>query len=921
MNEYVRDGTANMIKILCKQRQGLNICHINAQSLTRKIDELRYIFENSGVDVVCVSETWFNSNIDDRMISMDGYNVVRVDRRGHGGGVALYIKRGISFNVISLSNDNDLIEYIFIGIKSGDRKLLLGTVYRPNNRICIENFLAIIEQHSVMYNDVIIAGDFNSNLLVESHFSDKLIPLCLYPVNTTIPTHFSATCNTLLDLFLVGDKSQVLLYDQLTVPCFSKHDLIFLTYDFNAPVADQFVTWRDFKNIDISMIEQEFLKINWENMHYMLSVDEQATFLENNITYLYNVTVPLKTRLITHKRRPWFSVKIKMSIMQRNIAFARWKRFKIYEFYECFKKLRRATNKLIKSAKRAYYAQKFATAIGSKEKWTTIREIGIGKGGHQAPCDVNANDLNNQFLNLPSVNANPTFCEISEINFSDNFSFECVNQSDVFSACLSIKSNAVGIDDIHPKFIKIILPLLLPFLTHFVNKIITTSCFPSSWKKAKIIPIPKNNSEYRPIAILPFLSKAFERILYNQISDYLEKNSLLTDRQSGFRRQQSCITALVDVAEDARQELDKNNLTFLVLLDHSKAFDTVDHSILCEKLRSKFSFSRTAIQLTKSYLSNRYQYVQIVNSKSSLLPVRRGVPQGSIMGPLLFNMYANDLPDCVNSCKVRLYADDVQVYISCDPEHVNECVETLNGDLGRIHDWASANGLSINPSKSKCLIISKRTLIPTQVPQIDLNGQSINIVKTAKNLGIVFNSNLTWSDHINSICGRTFSMLRNLWQIQHITPIKIRSLIAKTYLMPVLMYGCELFASCDALSKRKLNATFNNIIRYVYELRKYDHVSSFSHRLYGNSLEDLMKTRVLSFLHKIINTQQPWHLFNRITFARSRRGKKINSFNYNSLISTWQFFIYSVRLWNMLPNNTQTISNAQHFKKKIQHLL
>ena len=118
VNEYVRDGTANMMKILCKQRHGLNICHINAQSLNKKVDESRYIFENSGVDVVCVSETWFNSGIDDSIISMDGYNIVRVDRKGHGGGVAMYIKRGISFNIIASSEDYDLIEYIFIEIKN-----------------------------------------------------------------------------------------------------------------------------------------------------------------------------------------------------------------------------------------------------------------------------------------------------------------------------------------------------------------------------------------------------------------------------------------------------------------------------------------------------------------------------------------------------------------------------------------------------------------------------------------------------------------------------------------------------------------------------------------------------------------------------------------------------------------------------------
>lgn len=324
-----------------------------------------------------------------------------------------------------------------------------------------------------------------------------------------------------------------------------------------------------------------------------------------------------------------------------------------------------------------------------------------------------------------------------------------------------------------------------------------------------------------------------------------------------------------------------------------------------------------ATRLISTYLTNRHQYVQSGNNKSKLLPVARGVPQGSIIGPLLFSLYADDLPSQLTHCKVRMYADDVQIYISCDTSEIEQCVLTLNTELKHIYEWATANGLSINPKKSKYLVIQKRTTITDHIPDIFLSNERIERVNTAKNLGIIFNKNLTWCNHINYACGRTYSMLRTLWQTQYCTPIKIRILLAKTYLLPILMYGCELFAKCDAASERKLNSVFKCIVRYVYGVKRFNSVSPFTVKLYGIQFDDLLKTRVLILMHKIVFTQQPQHLYSRLTISSSNRGKRILLFRHQSLTSDWQFFLNAIRLWNLLPHNIQIISNALSFKKSI----
>lgn len=387
--------------------------------------------------------------------------------------------------------------------------------------------------------------------------------------------------------------------------------------------------------------------------------------------------------------------------------------------------------------------------------------------------------------------------------------------------------------------------------------------------------------------------------------------------QSGFRPDHSCVSALIEVTENIRRKLDENEINFLVLLDHSKAFDTVHHQILCEKLRYLFNFTSSSTQLIASYLTNRTQSVCVGCMSSPLLPLSRVVPQGSILGPLLFSIYINDLPQQLDYCRIHMYADDVQVYLSSPSDSTNESVSQLNADLNKIHLWAMANGLFLNPSKSKCLLIHKKSIKPVIDIDVLINGQKIPFVNTAKNLGIVFNNNLTWCSHINSLVSQTYAKLRTLWATQSFTPPNIRLLLAKTYVLPGLLYGSELFASCDSTSRRRLNVIFNNTVRYVFGLRRYSSISSFSSKIYGVSFDSLMKIRVILFTHKVIYTGKPNYIFSKLQFARSNRGRKLILPIHHTLVSEWQYFVNAVRLWNLLPPNLQLLSNVTQFKKHL----
>lgn len=909
----------SLIRLLCKNRVGLKVCHINSQSLVRKIDEFRYLFEGSNVDVICVSETWFTSDMPDNLFKVKGYRLFRADRRSHAGGSCIYVKDNITCKLILSSTSASTIEFLFIEILNGTKKMLLGSVYRPNRNIALLSLISQIETLSLSYTKILITGDFNSNLFTESHLANDMLALGLYPANTSTPTHFSSSVNTLLDLFLVEDTSNVLAYDQLSCSCFSKHDLIFLLYDFELNKTSKQIHYRDFKSINFDMLNLEFDSLNWNLIFEMYSSDAQVEYLQNNIKYLYNKFVPLKTKKINNTEQAWFNNTIKSMISERDWTYKRWKRYKTTELYTNFKQLRNKVVNEIKTAKTKYYSLKFSEVANSKQKWQVIRDIGIGKKTQQASGKIDANTLNDKFVNIsmPVVETNFYKDIISTTDNEIQFGFACVNDVDVVQSFLSIKSQAVGSDDMHPKFINALLPKMLPYITYAFNTILTSSVYPSVWKRAKIIPVPKSTNEFRPIAILPFLSKVFERIMQQQINKFLGDNSILTEKQSGYRSKRSCITALIDVVEDIRCQLDDNKITFLTLLDHTKAFDTVNHSILSTKLEKFCNFSYSAIKLVSSYLHGRYQAVHMDGVSSALLPVSRGVPQGSILGPILFSIYINDLPKVLKNCNLHMYADDVQLYASCDRNLVANCINDINKDLSAVNAWASNNGLCLNPKKTKCIVFFKKKLDLSNMPHIKLNGTNIDFVETVKNLGLTFNTLLNWNNHVNSAVGRVYGMLRILWITQHYTPMNIRLLLAKTYLVPTLLFGSEIFANSDTLSTQKMNVLYNNIARYVYGLKRSDHISTFSFRIFNMSFINLMKFRTLLLLHKIINTKEPLYLHNRIQFFKSNRIKKITQFKYRLLLSERQFYIYAIRLWNLLPTNLHRITSITHFKHSL----
>ncbi|XP_059221030.1 uncharacterized protein LOC131995848 [Stomoxys calcitrans] len=463
-----------MIRILKNQKSGLTIVHINAQSLNNKLDELD-------------------------------------DRHSHAGGVAIYLKNCIHGTIKLKSEQSNCIEYLFVEITGiSNSSMLIGCVYRPNSSTPFDMLISCLERISLRYNDIVIAGDFNSNILIETQFSDAMELLDLVPTNRSVPTHFTNHSSTLLDIFFVNCESKVLLYDQIAAPAFSKHDLIFLVYDYHINQQDEAITFRDFKKLNYNLLNSLTDNVEWDSIYQLNSVDDQTAFLQHYISLIYSQCVPEKTITIKNQQPPWFNEQLRALIDERNIAYKRWKRYRTTQLHERFKCARRNVGKSINEAKTLFFLKKFLNAVNSRSKWKEIRKIGIGaKTNTNFPPNLNINELNEHFVSVCSICPHENIYEnMNTVQVENPFSFCCVDQTDVLNSILSIKSDATGTDGINPRFIKIIMPKLLPYVTYIFNTVLTKSTFPHEWKLAKIIPTRKSNNEYRPIAILPFLSKA-----------------------------------------------------------------------------------------------------------------------------------------------------------------------------------------------------------------------------------------------------------------------------------------------------------------------------------------------------------------------------------------------------------------------------
>ena len=572
---------------------------------------------------------------------------------------------------------------------------------------------------------------------------------------------------------------------------------------------------------------------------------------------------PLKKSRPRKHSAPWIHHDLRKMMVKRNRLHRQFLKSRSPSVFAVFKSFRNRVTSLQKAAKRLYLHSLVQRKAHPSAIWSAIK-LATSNGSPRSLAPAagvpSATELNVHFAAATSVKP-PTTPTITTVERPPATTTEVLSLQPVSSSNCSdfithlSHRKAPGTDQINSSILKLSCPAICGPLASIINSSIATSTYPVQWKSALVCPLHKGGSSsncnnYRPISLLPTTSKVCERLVNLQLSQHLGNNNLLHPLQSGFRPGHSTESLLLYLTDSWYKSLDKGKMIGVVFLDISKAFDTIDHNILLRKLREEFCVSEPSCQWIQSYLRNREQAVRFNGTLSSWCSVKAGVPQGSVLGPTLFSMYINDLPESIAPADSVLFADDTTIYTS--GTSVGEINAKLNSAMSRISSWMSMNGLTLNASKTKVMLIhSPRKHVPPL--NVTYNDSPLEQVEVFKLLGVLIDHHLKWDHHVNHVVVKVSRNLRLMRRLSWILPRQALVSFYFAYIVPSLDYCNLVWSSCRKSDQLRLQRLQNYAARIILKLPKMSSASEARNSLHWTSLEERHDAKLLGLVKILVN--------------------------------------------------------------------
>ena len=882
----------------------LNILTINIQSVSAKFSKLlgflTILKENDiSIDILNIQETWLS----------DPQGKICC---GHGG-LFTYVKDTYQAKFRPLYKKSTLYEAMFLEITS-DRlkgKITVGNVYRPSTNSSdtnyaisafIKEFQPIVEKLDKEKSSLIICGDFNINLLLTNQretyqeFFDMLVTRGLLP-QATLPTRFSTHRATLIDnIFFKPNNGNHTTKSVIVLSKLSDHFPIISGIDIlKKPVFRPKYVYVHEKspNAIRNFISEVDEKIKSTRFEHELFTDPNINYesFEKIISSSKSKHLPYKRKRFNkyqHKISPWITSEILNMIKFKD---------QLYIDHKCHRpdtdEYRRSKINLcnysklldrnIRLAKKAYYHKQFEKfKLDSRKTWETINDILSRKkikkefptyfnikGNQTSNKQIIADEFNEFFTNIgPKLSkeikppSNLSYRTFLKKTITTTFTFDTVTTETVVKILSDLSpKTSCGHDEISTILLKLLAPSISVILTVMINQSLCTGIFPAKLKIAKVLPLHKKSDphlfdNYRPISLLPTVSKVFEKIVYRQLYDYLTINKLIYDSQYGFRTLHSTELAALELSDRLSNNLEKGKIPIAIFLDLSKAFDTLDHEILLSKL-SYYGVNGSALSWFSSYLTDRYQYVYLDGTESSMLSISTGVPQGSVLGPLLFLVYMNDIAEASDKFHSILFADDTTLtepFCTFDLLTANnkydkkKISDTINIELRNIYEWLCVNKLSLNVSKTKFMVFNYRQRkIDNIILYLKINDHIIERVNQFNFLGTIFDEHLNWSEHTNKIANKISRTLGMMNRLKHTLPLFTLKLLYNSLILPHIQYGILnwgfKYNRIFKLQKRAMR---------IITCSKYNaHTSPIFKSQELLKIEDIFKISLLKFLYKL----------------------------------------------------------------------
>lgn len=950
INNHIAEDIRECKNVLIKAKgKDFKLFHNNIRSLAKNIDELNVVLTgfDDPFDCIVLTET-FNLHSTD-IYNIPGYDLIyNQGDLNKNDGVLIYIKSEFNYSheIIQLGR----IKAIKLNILYATNTIQIIAIYRSPS-LCALDFNSHLGRYLnslKSYKDIeLIVGDMNLDILDNNEYCQEYLNILaeqgyISAINTY--TRVQANSKTCLDhIFLKTNIPRnnfvpVVLQVQIT-----DHYPVLIQFCFCNDIQNTVYKNRYKQYIDYKKLNEELSFETWLDLYSELNIDIAVDmFIDKLKLYIERCTKKYKIKRQDIKRSPWITNGILKSINTKDELFNRVKRNpRDSDILNKYKKYRNKLNELTKKTKMKYYKSEITKNINCpKNIWNCVRTISNPNNNdyitdikniadEEGVIITNKKEISNKFCNY--------FTEIgqklaSKIETNQNINFprtiiqnsiylEHTNELEVKTIIQNLKQKkAPGIDTFKAETLKNIVTHIVKPITYIINKSLDDGIFPSAFKIAVIKPLHKSGdklqiSNYRPISLLSNLAKIFEKILKDRITKFMNKYNIMSQKQYGFREGSSTQDAIVDLVTNIHKAVDAGEPSLCIFIDLAKAFDTVSHQDLLVVLEN-VGVRGLAHDLMKSYLTGRKQRVKIENFMSDEKTITHGVPQGTVLGPMLFSLYVNDLFKLNITGNIISFADDTAVfYKDITWLHLKKQVEN---DFGTIVNFFKSKLLTINIKKTNFLsFTSYSNNMPTfSKLQVKCEGQNVEIIsaKNVKYLGIIIDPHLRWNEHINNLVKKLRSLLTKFTYFKKFFDINHLKLMYTALVESHLVYGIVAWGSATKSCLKSLEVIQKWILRIMFDKSRMYPGNSLYNDTKIYDIRQLYCKCLLVYQYKL---KSSIHLIEHLYNTRYK-DDSIPIPRAQKTIGQRSFYYLGPKIYNELPKEIKKLNSLYSFKKEIK---